>query len=108
MQDELPPRDAALAIATRALRLCLSGEGEAGLAEYRAIARRGTFQRLPLGLHIHMMREAGRDAEADAVTALTLRWGGDLAWRALRTEATPRVAAEEYEAWIVRASPRRR
>lgn len=100
MREATRDPEEAMRVAVDALRLCLRGEGEAGTAAYRSIARPGNFQRLPLGLHVHLLREAGRDADADALTALTLRWGGDLAWKALRSAATPAMAASDYEAWI--------
>ena len=84
------------------LRLCLAGEAAAGLACYRSAARPRAFGRLPLGLHVHLIEEAGRTDAADELRRMTLNQGGDLAWRAKRAGATQAEAATEYEALFAR------
>lgn len=88
--------------AAEALRLCLDGDEPAGLARYRSIDGPPAYARLPLGLHVHVLRDAGREDAADTLAELTVRGGGDLAWKALRDGASPQVAAAEYEAWLAR------
>lgn len=94
--------DVATRIAADALKQCLDGDEAGGLDAYRSIARPRAFTRLPLGLHIHMLREAGRDMAADELIAMTLSRGGDLAWKAVRKGVAPAVAAAEYEEWLAR------
>jgi hypothetical protein len=84
------------------LRLCLAGDDAAGLERYRAAAESRAVSVLPLGLHVHLLREAGRDAAADALTVLTAMEGGDLAWQAAREGVPPEVAAAEYEAFVAK------
>lgn len=91
---------AARQIAADAVRLCLAGDEPAGLALYRSIATPDLFAELPVGLHVQMLGDAGRDGAAEALTALILAEGGDLAWKARFKGAMPQSAAAEYERFI--------
>lgn len=89
--------EAARRASADALRLCLAGNESAGMAQYRSVAEVGeTIAALPLGFHVHMLRGAGRSEAAEALAALTLDMGGDLAWKS-RVGDVPAVAAAEYE-----------
>jgi hypothetical protein len=88
--------EAARPIVAEGLRLCLAGDESAGLARYRSVAFPQHFAHLPLGLHIDMLREGGRDEAADALTAITLGGGGDLAWKAARAGVSDADRAAEY------------
>lgn len=88
----------ALRQAAEALRLCHAGEEAAGLALYRTLAKPKLFRALPLGLHAHLLDEAGRHDAASSLRRLALRRGGDLAWR----RGGPEAEAAEYEALFAR------
>lgn len=88
--------------AAEALRMCLAGDEAKGLALYRSIALPAVFRDLPLGLHVHTLREQGRDAAAEALAALTIRYGGDLAWKAGREGVAPEAAVADYAAYVAR------
>lgn len=92
--------DAARAVIADGLRLCLAGDETDGLARYRSVAVPHLFEKLPLGLHVHMLREAGRLDAAGLLATLTLRSGGDLAWKAARPNVSPELRAAEYEALL--------
>jgi len=100
--ERLIDLDAARRIAADGLRLCLAGDEAAGLALYHTIAKPGLFAKLPLGLHVDMLREAGRDGSAESLAALTLRQNGDLSRKAMRADATAADKACEYEALLAR------
>ena len=88
------PASADLAVAT-----ILRGNVEQGFDLYERCLRDAEFSNPPAGLHIGLLEQAGRAAEAQRLTALALRYGADLAPRAGSfLGAEPRVAAQEYEA----------
>ncbi|NML05910.1 putative 2OG-Fe(II) oxygenase [Sphingomonas sp. G-3-2-10] len=84
-------------IVAEALRLCRSGDGAAGMARYRSAASPQLLAKLPIGLHVHLLDEAGCMAEAAELRRIAVRRGGDLAWRAARASASPGEIAAEYE-----------
>ncbi len=102
MDDGQLDLEATQKIAADGLRLCLAGDEAAGLARYRSIDGPPAYARLPLGLHVHVLRDAGREEAADTLAALTVRGGGDLAWKAVRGGVSPEAAAAEYEGWLAR------
>ncbi len=100
--------DVARKAVAEGLRLCLAGDDSEGLARYRSVARPRAFGELPLGLHVHLLREAGRDGAAELLTALTIRTGGDLAWKTAGKDASLAAKAAEYAALLAKglANPR--
>lgn len=88
------PASADLAVAA-----ILRGDAEHGFELYERSLREGEFSNPHAGLHIGLLEQAGRGAEAQRLTALALRYGADLAPRAGSfLGAEPRIAAQEYEA----------
>lgn len=90
--------DDALRTIAEALRLCRSGDEAAGAALYRSCARPQLLAKLPVGLHVHLLEEAGCADVAAELRRIAVRRGGDLAWRGARAGASPGDVAAEYEA----------
>ena len=85
-----------------AIAAILSGD-EGGFALYESALRAAELATIPAGLHLGMLRQAGREKDARRLADLALRYGADLAPRAGSfLGAEPEVAAEEYEALIER------
>jgi hypothetical protein len=91
---------AARQTAADGLRLCLAGDDQAGLALYRSITEPRALAVVPLGLHVHLLRDAARGDAAEALQRMTIAQGGDLAWKAMRDGVSPETAAAEYERFI--------
>lgn len=90
--------------AAEALRLCIAGEVDAGLALYRAHGKSNILD-VPFGLHAHMIEQAGRPEAAEALRAFVLKNGGDLSWRSgLPSGSTPEASIAEYEALFARGA----
>lgn len=84
--------------ANAGLLLLMQGALEAGLARYLAGFMIEHIQRLPIGLHIHLLENAGRRDEAQALRTLAVRKGGNIALRHVALQAPPEEAVSEYEA----------
>jgi len=100
--DEAPEPTEAPSRAAEALRLCRAGDEAAGLAVYRSLARPRLIATLPIGLHAHLLEEAGCSAAAAELRRIGVRGGGDVAWRATLPGAAPEAAAAEYAALFAR------
>ena len=86
-----------------AIGAILRGDVEEGFALYEASLRDKEFANAPAGLHLGMLEQAGKAAEADRLTKLALQYGADLAARAGSfLGAEPELAAEEYEGLFAR------
>jgi hypothetical protein len=97
--------EAARVRAAAALQRCLAGDTESGLALYRdpALINADMINVLPLGLHVRLIKQAGEIATADALRAIAVRSGFDVAWPLPEKVETPNPpaaanAARTYEA----------
>ncbi len=84
--------------ANAGLMLLMQGALEAGLAHYLAGFSVEHIQRLPIGLHLHLLENAGRRDEANALRVLSVRKGANVAIRHVALGAPPAEAIPEYEA----------
>lgn len=83
--------------AARALRLCLAGNGAAGLALYRECLTTDDAAAVSLGFHARMIEQAGDRTTADALRRLAVRRGFDVSWQtSLTTQLPPAEAADIY------------
>lgn len=83
--------------AETALAAILGGD-EAGFADYRRSLHGDSLAAVPAGLHVRLLEQAGRAADAERLRALAVEMGCDLALRAgsfLGADAG--AAAAEYE-----------
>lgn len=88
--------------ASAGLLLLMRGELAAGLARYRAGFSIEHGHRLPAGLHLQLLENAGRRDEAEALRVLAVRLGGNVAIRHVALNAAAGEAATEYEELFAR------
>jgi hypothetical protein len=89
-------RSETLAGAAQAIALCCRGDVEQGLARYRAIlgAMRDDLVKLPVGLHLKLLRDAGLDAAAAAIRDDALAEGQNLNVGLFAGKPPAEIAAE--------------
>lgn len=74
---------------TEALRLCLAGDGEAGLALYRDAATTKNAHIVSLGFQARLIEQAGHIETAQQLRALGARRGFDVSWQNSLDTALP-------------------
>jgi hypothetical protein len=78
----------------KAVQWIRQGRVSEGLQAYRSLLHRSTH-RLPCGLHVRMLEQAGSPASEQLLT-LTLEMGGNLCIGAMRRGAAPEAVLSEY------------
>lgn len=92
------PRMQAVHSAARALRLCLAGDGAAGLALYRRCMTTDDAGAVSLGFQARLIEQAGHAEIARKLRRLAVRRGFDVSWQTSLETALPALTvAENYE-----------
>jgi hypothetical protein len=93
------PNDERVSKAMRqALQLCLAGQHEAGLTQFRLAFRQHDSCKMPVPLYLRILQDAGRSEAADRLRDLALRAGANLNLRVFLPSATDEARLAEYRA----------
>lgn len=96
--DDGLDRAATVRATTEALRLCLAGDGAAGLALYRDAASTKNVHTVSLGFQARLIEQAGHTETARQLRNLAARRGFDVSWQnSLDTALPAATVAATYE-----------
>lgn len=98
MTDTEPNQESVSLAMRRALKLCLDGAPDEGLAQFRAAFKKYQKPETPVALFVRMLQEAGRLDTADRLRSLALHAGADLNVSRSLPSATDEARLVEYRA----------
>jgi hypothetical protein len=98
MSDAAPSEHDVSQSMRQALQLCLAGQHEAGLAQFRLAFRHHDSGKMPVPLYLRILQDAGETETADRLRNLALRAGANLNLSVFLPSATDEARLAEYRA----------